>query len=98
MPNKFRKLSRAEEDLDSIWGFIAADNVKAADRLVERIGKVFEMLVHTPLAGRERPELRHGLRSFAVGNYVVFYIARSDGVELVRVLNGRQDISAEDLV
>jgi len=54
------------------------------------------MLVHTPLAGRERPEPGRGLRSFAVGNYVVFYIARSDGVEIVRVLNGRQDIAAED--
>lgn len=97
MPNKFRRLPQAEHDLDSIWGFIAVDNVGAADRLIERIGKVFEMLVHTPLAGRERPELERGLRSFAVGNYAVFYIARPDGVEIVRVLNGRQDITAEDM-
>jgi len=55
------------------------------------------MLVQTPLAGRERPELGRGLRSFAVGNYVIFYIAPSDGVEIVRVMNGRQDIAAEDM-
>jgi toxin ParE1/3/4 len=55
------------------------------------------MLVHTPLAGRERPELGRGLRSFAVGNYVLFYVARPDGVEIVRVLHGRQDITAEDM-
>jgi toxin ParE1/3/4 len=97
MPNRFRQLQQAERDLDSIWGFIAADNVRAADKLVERIGKVFEMLVHTPLAGRERPELGRGLRSFAVGIYVIFYAARPDGVEIVRVLNGRQDIGAEDM-
>jgi plasmid stabilization system protein ParE len=38
-----------------------------------------------------------GLRSFAVGNYVIFYAARSDGVEIVRVMNGRQDIAPEDM-
>jgi len=60
--------------------------------LLDRIGDVFAMLVQTPLAGRERPELGRGLRSFAI-----FYIAPSDGVEIVRVMNGRQDIAAEDM-
>jgi toxin ParE1/3/4 len=95
MPNSFRKRPQVELDLDSIWSFIAADNVRAADRLLDRIGNVVEMLVHTPLAGRERPELGRDLRSFAVGNYVVFYIARLDGIEIIRVMNGRQDIDAE---
>jgi plasmid stabilization system protein ParE len=27
----------------------------------------------------------------------VFYFARSDGVEIVRVMNGRQDIDADDM-
>jgi toxin ParE1/3/4 len=97
MPNSFRKRPQVELDLDSIWSFIAADNVRAADRLLDRIGDVVEMLVHTPLAGRERPELGRGLRSFAVGNYVIFYIARPDGIEIVRVMNSRQDIAAEDM-
>ncbi len=97
MPNRFGNRPQVEADLDSIWSFIAADNVRAADRLLDRIGKVFEMLAYTPLAGRERPELGRGLRSFAVGSYVIFYVAGSDGVEIVRVLNGRQDIAAEDM-
>jgi toxin ParE1/3/4 len=97
MPNRFGNRPQVEADLDSIWSFIAADNVRAADRLLDRIGKVFEMLAHTPSAGRERPELGRGLRSFAVGNYVIFYVADSGGVEIVRVLNGRQDIAAEDM-
>jgi toxin ParE1/3/4 len=67
MANKFRKRSQADADLDSIWNYIAEDNIKAADKLVTRIGAVFEMLVQNPLAGRERPELAQGLRSFAVG-------------------------------
>ena len=97
MPNSFRKRPQVELDLDSIWSFVAADSVRAADRLLDRIGNVVEMLVHTPLVGRERPELGRGLRSFAVGNYVIFYITRLDGIEIVRVMNGRQDIAAEDM-
>jgi plasmid stabilization system protein ParE len=35
------------------------------------------------------------LRSFAVGNYVIFYqpLAGSDGVEIVRVIEGHRDIT-----
>ncbi|WP_291856559.1 type II toxin-antitoxin system RelE/ParE family toxin [Bradyrhizobium sp.] len=97
MPNKFRKLPQADLDLDSIWNFIAADDSRAADRLIDRIGKVFQMLVESPLAGRERSELGRDLRSFPIGNYVVFYVPTSDGIEVIRVMNGRQDISADDL-
>ena len=55
------------------------------------------MLVENPLAGRERPELRRGLRSFPVRNYIIFYIPVPDGIEVVRVMNGRQDIDADDM-
>ena len=97
MANKFRKRSRADSDLDSIWSYIAADSVKAADGLIDRIGGAFEMLLQNPLAGRERPELARGLRSFAVANHVIFYFARSDGVEIVRVMSGRRDVTSDDM-
>jgi toxin ParE1/3/4 len=96
--NKFRKLPQADRDLDLIWDYIAADSAGAANRQIDRIGDVFEMLVQNPLAGRERPDLRRNLRSFPVGNYVIFYVALSDGVEVVRVMSGRQDIGADDVM
>ena len=83
MKNRFRKLPQADLDLDSIWNFIAADNIQAAERLIDRIGSVFQMLVENPLAGRERPELRKGLRSFPVRNYIIFYIPVPDGIEVI---------------
>jgi toxin ParE1/3/4 len=69
----------------------------AAHRQIDRIGDVFEMLVQNPLAGREPADIRRDLRSFPVGSYVVFYIPRPDGIEVVRVMNGRQDIDADDM-
>jgi len=97
VPNRFRKRQQVDHDLDSIWAFIAADNVSAAHKQIERIGEAFEMLLQNPKAGRERPDLQRGLRSFPVRNYVIFYIAQTDGIEVVRVMNGRQDIDADDM-
>jgi toxin ParE1/3/4 len=95
--NRFRKAPQADHDLDSIWDFIASDSIRAADKQIARIGKIFEMLVQNPLAGRERWELRTDLRSFPVGNYVIFYVPLPDGVEIIRVMHGRQDIASDDM-
>jgi toxin ParE1/3/4 len=97
VPNRFYKRQQVDLDLDSIWSFIAADNERAADKQVARIVEVFEMLMQNPLAGRERPELQQRLRSFPVGNYIIFYVPLPDGIEIVRVMNGRQDIGADDM-
>jgi toxin ParE1/3/4 len=64
---------------------------------IDRIGKIFQMLIENPLAGLERPELRKYLRSFPVGSYVVFYVPLPDGIEVIRVMHGRQDIDADDM-
>lgn len=97
MANRFRKAPQADHDLDSIWDFIASDSVRAADKQIARIGEIFEMLLENPLAGRERRELRADLRSFPAGNYVIFYVPLPDGVEIIRVMHGRQDIGADDM-
>ncbi|HEX9468898.1 MAG TPA: type II toxin-antitoxin system RelE/ParE family toxin [Bradyrhizobium sp.] len=97
MANKARKSPRAEIDLTSIWDFIADDSVKAADALLNRIEETFDMLAQTPLAGRARTELALKLRSFPVGSYVIFYIPVSDGIEVIRVMSGRQDVDADDM-
>lgn len=91
------KSPQTEIDLTAIWDYIATDNLRAADTLLVRIEATFDMLAETPFAGRERSELRTGLRSFPVGNYLIFYVPTSDGVEVVRVMHGRQDIGADDM-
>ena len=97
MANKFRKREQVDIDLDSIWSFVAADNVSAANKQIDRIGEVFEMRVENPLAGRARLDLLPNLRSFPVGSYIVFYVPQPDGVEIVRVMHGHQDIDADDM-
>lgn len=84
-------------DLDDIWLHIALDNVDAADRLLDRIGRVLTMLLDNPNAGRERPELGQGVRSFPVANFTVFYRPTAQHVEFLRALHGARDIGAEDV-
>jgi toxin ParE1/3/4 len=74
------------------------DSVRAANEQIERIGEILKMLVQNPLAGRERPDLQRGLRSFPVGSYVIFCVPLSDGIDVVRVMSGRQDIDADDMI
>ena len=80
-----------------IWDFIAHDNIRAADALLVRIEAAFDMLAANPLASRARDDLAPKIRSFPVGNYIVFYLPLSDGIEVVRVLHGRHNIDGDDM-
>lgn len=87
----------AEEDLSDIWAYIAlgGDAPEAADRLIEKVRRKCVALARTPGIGRSRDELGHGLRSLAVGRYVIFYRATPEGIEVARVLAGERDIPAQ---
>lgn len=93
MPRLLRT-PQAELDLLGIWEYIAQDDLDAADRFLERIAQKCLMLADNPQAGRRRPELDEALRSFPVGNYVIFYRPIEDGIDVIRVLNGARDIDS----
>jgi toxin ParE1/3/4 len=84
---------RARQDLIGIWRYIAGDSGEArADKYLRRLNDVITYLAQQPLMGRARPEIEEGIRSFVAESHVIFYIALTDGVELVRVLHGSRDI------
>lgn len=88
---------QADSDLDSIWYYVASESGSAvvADHLVDSITERFLLLAKYPNVGRRRDEdLRAGLRSFPVGEYVVIYRIQSGDVLILRVLHGSRDIEA----
>lgn len=85
----------SEADAEDIWRWVANDSVRAADGLVSRFEDVAQVLAHQPQMGRPRDELSPGLRSFAVGSYLLFYRPVRDGIEVARVLHGRRDIGSD---
>jgi toxin ParE1/3/4 len=84
---------RAVLDLAEIWSYIAEDSVTNADRFAARIDKNFRLLAGRPGIGRARLELSPDLRSFVIGNYVVFYLPLRNGIDVIRVLHGARDIA-----
>jgi toxin ParE1/3/4 len=82
----------AECDLDEIWWYIAQDNPCNADSFLDRIQERFISLADFPQQGTGRDELKTGLRSQPLGNYLIFYFPLNDGIEVVRVLHGARDI------
>lgn len=88
------KRPRARSDLVEIWQYIADDSEARADAFVDMIDQKLIALAANPVMGRARDELADGLRSFAVGRYVIFYRPLAEGVEIVRVLHGSRDIDA----
>ena len=93
----FRVAPQAESDLDEIWYFLAtqSSNVDVADRMIDSITGRFTLLARQPYIGRRRDEdLRPGVRSFVVGDYVIAYRVAGDDVLILRVLRGSRDIEA----
>ena len=82
----------AELDLLDIWDYIADDSFERADEFLDRIESKLQALARTPGMGKRRKELLPGLQSFPIGNYVVFYRASEDGIDVIRVLRGSRDI------
>jgi toxin ParE1/3/4 len=86
----------ALDDREKIWDYYArVAGRHTAERILREIAEVIALIEDHPLAGRARNEVRPGLRSFAATPHVVFYRVVNDTPEIVRVLDGRQDIEAK---
>lgn len=89
---KYIVTSDCESHINDIINYIADDNVNAAIAFHERLKDIFRLICQNPIMGRERPELSEGLRSFAVGRYVVFYKVWAGEVAIVRVVDAARDL------
>lgn len=84
----------AKRDLHEIGRYIARDNADAADALVDRIKATCELLAANPMMGQRRLGFTDpDLRSFSIGNYVLYFRPRENGIVIARVLHGSRDHS-----
>ncbi|MBD2629816.1 type II toxin-antitoxin system RelE/ParE family toxin [Trichormus variabilis] len=90
--SQFRISTQATRDIENIWKYVAQNNSKAADKLFDILRTTFPKLAKFPQMGIERPELAAFLRSFPVKSYLIFYRPIDQGIEIVRILHGSQDI------
>lgn len=85
----------AIHDLRAIWRYYArVASAELADRLLREIAAAATRLERDPLPGRDRDELRTGLRSLLVHPHTIFYRIHGDEAQVVRVLHERRDFPA----
>ena len=83
---------RAVNDLDEIWGFIAADNLDAADGMIGEILAAIEALVAFPDRGHKRPDLTsRPLRFTLVADYLIAYAPEEKPLWVIAAMHGRRN-------
>ena len=88
--------AKAEQDFQSIYRYIAQDNPRAAHHVTDCIENTCNMLSDMPGMGKH-PEyvLEPTVKVFPVkehNDYLIFYSEVPDGLLVIRILHGAQDL------
>ena len=88
----------AAERLDKIYGFIAQDNISAAQKMVNRIIKKADTLSKNPERGRKVPESnREEIREIFEGEYRIIYRIETKRVSILSIRNFKQILPKKDI-
>lgn len=89
---RYRLTPAAQRDLSSIWDFTTERwDEQQAETYVLEIRSAIERIADQPERGRAVDEVRTGYRRYAIGSHLIFFLARADGVDVVRILHQRMD-------
>lgn len=97
MPAEYaiRYLPAAEDDLISIYQWIAGDNPSRAKSFIDELDRRIGNLKDHPHLGRvpRHPKLREvGYRVLVIEAYLIFYMIRGHTVEIHRVVHGSRHL------
>ena len=84
----------AIRDLESISAYFTDINIEAGEKFLQGFNKRCKQLASFPNIGRSYDDLQSGLRGLSMSGYIILYRLIDDGIEIVRVVNGRQDLGA----
>jgi toxin ParE1/3/4 len=83
---------RAIQDLDDISNYFVDRNINAGEQFLQEFTKKCRNLASFPTMGRIYSHVRLDLRGIPLQGYVILYRLIDDGLEIVRVVNARQDL------
>jgi len=85
----------AEDDLSKIWLKGAASwGVEQAERYADGLFALFDLLAQFPEIARERTEFSPAVRIHPSGAHLVIYRQADQGIEIIRILHGHQNLAA----
>ena len=80
-------------DLNRLSDYFLETNVEAGERLFKAFNQQFYNLTQFPNLGKPYPHLNPNIRGLLVEKYIIFYRVTMTQVEIVRIVDGRQDLS-----
>jgi toxin ParE1/3/4 len=84
----------ARRDADNIWDYYALNaSPDIASAMIYKIERAADRVAAHPFYGRSRDNFLRGSRSILVHPYVLFYRLAEDGIEVIRVLHQRRDLT-----
>ncbi|WP_225765772.1 type II toxin-antitoxin system RelE/ParE family toxin [Inquilinus sp. Marseille-Q2685] len=90
--DRYRLTPAALTDLDDIWRYSAETwSAAQADRYLDELVRVFEMIASVPTLAREHREFNPPVRIHAYQSHLIIYTHAGDHVAILRLLGGRQD-------
>ncbi len=91
--SRYTLSNEALVELDDIWGYIAQDDIEAADRWIAKLLDACEMLAGNPRVGHARKDLTaHSVLFWPVGAYLIIYRNLEEAIEILAVTQGARDI------
>jgi toxin ParE1/3/4 len=90
---RYRLTPNAQENVDAICAFVAADSVAAALRVWDSLEQAFELLAETPEVGHRRDDLTdRPVKFWSVFSYLIVYDPTSVPLNIIAVLHGARDV------
>ena len=88
----YRLTLAAQQDLSAIWDFTQQRWDKTqAEIYISEMRASIERIAADPHRGRACDDIREGYRRYSIGSHLVFYIERTDSVDVIRILHQRMD-------
>lgn len=83
----------ATRDLDRLSQYFLETNIEAGERLFKALNQQFYNLTQFPNLGKPYAHLSPDIRGLLVEKYIIFYRVTEIEVEIVRIVDGRQDLT-----
>lgn len=92
MPNRYYLSNQALADLNAIWDFGAEHwGRDKANRYATDIHDMCHFIADHLGLGKKRDDILEGLKSYAVGSHVLFYIEQDQVIYVSRILHKSMD-------
>ena len=84
----------ATKDLNQIADYFLTRNLEAGEKLFRDFNKKCQNLANFPKMGRSYAYIRPSLRGLPLDGYIIIYQVIDDGIKILRVVSGRQDLES----